>query len=255
MKRLFFILFLLSIPVLLLAAEPVREWTSINGQKIEATLDVSRLSDQEFVHLITTKGKRFNILFERLSQADQDYVKSVRKGNRSVDGSSNKNSRGIVVVPAGNRYALLIGVNQYAKPIQSLRYCVNDMELLADCIQKLGVPKENIILVTDNSSVDRLPTGAVIRRQIENITKLMENNDQLFVAFSGHGAMVDGKSYLCPSDTNLKDVSSIVSRDWVFEQLEKCKAKQKIFIIDACRNRLLPGFQYNYLGFRVLRGQ
>ena len=241
MKKILFLLLTLALPALLLAAEPVREWTSINGQKIEASLDVSRLSDPEFVHLINAKGKHFNIKLDRLSQADQDYVKSVRKGNRSVDGSSNKQSRGIVVVPAGNRYALLIGVNQYAKPIQSLRYCVNDMELLADCIQKLGVPKENIILVTDNSSVDRIPTGAVIRRQIENITKLMEDNDQLFVAFSGHGALVDGKSYLCPSDTNLKDKNSIVSRDWVFEQLEKCKAKQKIFIVDACRDELSFG--------------
>ena len=163
MKKILFLLLTLALPALLLAAEPVREWTSINGQKIEASLDVSRLSDPEFVHLINAKGKHFNIKLDRLSQADQDYVKSVRKGNRSVDGSSNKQSRGIVVVPAGNRYALLIGVNQYAKPIQSLRYCVNDMELLADCIQKLGVPKENIILVTDNSSVDRIPTGAVIR--------------------------------------------------------------------------------------------
>ncbi|MBR5161103.1 MAG: SUMF1/EgtB/PvdO family nonheme iron enzyme, partial [Thermoguttaceae bacterium] len=152
--------------------------------------------------------------------------------------NNNKAKRAIEIVPSGKRYALLIGVNKYASPVKSLQYCVKDMELLSEGFQKTGVPKENIILVTDASSLERRPTGGNIRRQIEAITTLMEPNDQLIVAFSGHGAMVDGKSYLCPSDTDLKDKNSLVSRDWVFEKLEKCKAKQKVFIIDACRNEI-----------------
>lgn len=55
------------------------------------------------------------------------------------------------------------------------------------------------------------------------------------------GVMVDGKSYLCPSDTDLENRDSIVSRDWAFEQLEKCAARQKIFIVDACRDEVLFG--------------
>ena len=247
MKKILFILLALAIPGLLLAEEPLREWTSPSGETIiKASLDESKLSDPENVYLLKD-GKRYKIPFENLSPADQNYVTKARNGGRRLNGNfgleevPKEDARGIEVVPAGKRYALLIGVNKYAKPIKSLQYCVKDMELLADSFQKSGMPKENIFLVTDDSPAERLPTGANIRRQIENITGIMEPSDQLIVAFSGHGVMVEGKSYLCPSDTDVKNKNTIVSRDWVFEQLEKCKAKQKIFIIDACRNEVSFG--------------
>ena len=149
--------------------------------------------------------------------------------------------RGMKVVPTGNRYALLIGVNQYARPIRFLRFCANDMKTLAESFQKIGVPEENIFLMTDDSEPERRPTRANIERQIESIAQLMGEEDQLTIAFSGHGVMVDGKSYLCPSDTDLENRDSIVSRDWAFEQLEKCAARQKIFIVDACRDEVAFG--------------
>ena len=248
MKKLLFILLTLAIPALLLAAEPVREWKSKSGKTIiEASLDNTKETDDPETVYLLKEGKRYKVPFKNLSQADQDYVTRYRQNSRNLDEDvgleldEDKDSRGIEVVPAGNRYALLIGVNEYVKPIKSLKYCVKDMELLSDSFQKLGVPKDNIFLVTDNSPAVRRPTGANIRRQIESVTSLMEPEDQLLIAFSGHGVMVEGKSYLCPSDTNLKDINSIVSRDWVFELLEKCKAKQKVFIIDACRNELTFG--------------
>ena len=241
-------MFLLAIPIFLWAAEPIREWKSKSGTTIiEASLDRTKETDDPDLVYLLKEGKRYKVPFKNLSQADQDYVTKFRKGGKNLDEDvgleldDDKDARGIKVVPAGNRYALLIGVNEYVKPIKSLQFCVKDMELLSDCFQKLGVPKDNIFLVTDNSSAVRRPTGANIRRQIESVTSLMAPEDQLLIAFSGHGVMVKDKSYLCPSDTNLKDINSIVSRDWVFEQLEKCKAKQKVFIIDACRNELTFG--------------
>ena len=243
MKKALFILLAVSIPVLLLAAEPVREWKSKNGQTTKAAFDPARDTDPAIVPLIIN-GKKYKVQFDNLSKVDQEYVTKVRESARSLDDGfplEEDDDRGVKVVPAGNRYALLIGVNKYVKPIKSLKYCVKDMELLADCFQKLGVPKENIFLVTDDSSAERLPTGANIRRQIESVTKLMEREDQLFIAFSGHGVMVQDKSYLCPNDANLKDINTVVSREWVFEQLDKCKAKQKVFLIDACRSELTFG--------------
>ncbi|MBQ3348855.1 MAG: SUMF1/EgtB/PvdO family nonheme iron enzyme [Thermoguttaceae bacterium] len=258
MKKILFILFALAIPVLLLAAEPVREWKSKSGKTIvEAKFDVAGDSDPETVYLLKD-GKRFKVPFDKLSKADQDYVTQVRKNGRNLDDDvlleevPMENSRGIEIVPVGNRYALLIGVNEYNKPIRSLRYCVNDMKLLAEIFEKNEIPKENIFLVTDDSPSERRPTGANIRQQIEIVTQLMGANDQLTVAFAGHGVKVKDKSYLCPSDTNLKDINSIVSRDWVFEQLEKCKAKQKVFIVDACRDEVAFGDQRSLSGARTL---
>ena len=41
MKRILFILLTLALPVLLLAAEPVRIWTSKDGQMIRTALDLT----------------------------------------------------------------------------------------------------------------------------------------------------------------------------------------------------------------------
>lgn len=236
------------IPALALAVEPVREWKSKSGKPIiEASLDLSTNSDRETVYL-RKDGKKYQIPFKNLSAADRAYVTQARANERSLAEDvgltevEDVNARAILPVPAGNRYALLIGVNRYARPIRSLEFCVNDMNLLAEILESVGASKENIFLMTDESdSVELQPTGANIRRQIESITRLMDENDQLTIAFSGHGVMIDDKSYLCPRDTDLEDQASVVSRDWAFEQLERCRAKQKIFIIDACRNELSFG--------------
>ena len=245
-------------------SEPIRIWSTQSGKVIRASLDVEDDSDPDTVYLLKD-GKRYKIPLRVLSLEDQAYVIKVRGNGKGIDEDadfelvednadslSTGDSRSMRVVPAGNRYALLIGVNEYSKPIKSLQFCVSDMELLAQCFERNGVPKDNIILVTDNSPSEFRPTGANIRRQIENITQLMQSNDQLIVAFSGHGAMVDGASYLCPCDANLDDRNTIIPRDWAFAQLEKCKAKQKIFIIDACRDEVAFGSQKALRGAKSL---
>ncbi|MBR6436021.1 MAG: caspase family protein, partial [Thermoguttaceae bacterium] len=239
MKKILFFLLSLAIPALLLAVEPVREWKSQSGETlVKGFLDSPRESDDpEMVYLF----KRVKVPFNKLSKEDQDYVLKARAGARGVDDKGKQTEdapRGMQIVSSNNRYALLIGVNEYAAPIKSLNYCVQDMTYLAECFKKLGFQDSNIFLVTDDSPAARRPTGANIRNQIETITNMMRPGDQLIVAFSGHGVMVDGKNYLCPSDTNLEDKNSIVSREWVFDQLEKSKARQKIFFVDACRNEI-----------------
>ena len=163
-----------------------------------------------------------------------------------------KSSKGMEVISKANRYALLIGVNTYNAPIRSLHYCKTDMRVLSECFQKIGFPKENIFLMTDDSEGVYMPTGGNIRRQIESVTSLMTEEDFLFVAFSGHGAEVNGEAYLCPSDTSLNSVSSLVSRDWAFAELDKCKASQKIFLVDACRNEVVGGGGKSLSGARTL---
>ncbi len=255
MKKFILWCLLFLLPALVFAVEPVREWKSKSGKTIiSASMDTENDPEPSTVYLLK-EGKRFKIPFANLSGEDQKYVTQTREkaassrtmeedfGLEEVGSETETGSfdRGVAIVEKGNRYALLIGVNQYAKPIRSLRFCMNDMKTLAASFQKIGVPEENIFLMTDDSEPERRPTRANIERQIESITQLMGEGDQLTIAFSGHGVMVDGKSYLCPSDTDLEKRDSIVSRDWAFEQLEKCAARQKIFIVDACRDEVSFG--------------
>ncbi len=43
-------------------------------------------------------------------------------------------------------------------------------------------------------------------------------------------------SYLCPTDAKLDDQSTLISLDWVYQQMQKCQADLKLMIMDACRN-------------------
>ena len=259
MKKTLILLLAVLLPCLGFAEEASRTWKSKSGKTIiEAVWDSENDPDAETVFFLKD-GKRFKVPFRKLSDDDQKYVTNGRekKSSRSTEEDFGleevtASSKGLEVIPTSNRYALLIGVNTYYKPIRSLRYCKTDMQVLSECFQKIGFPKENIFLMTDDSEGVYQPTGANIRRQIESVTSLMTENDLLFVAFSGHGAEVEGEAYLCPSDTSLNSVSSLVSREWAFTELDQCKAGQKIFLVDACRDEVVMGGGKSLSGARTL---
>ena len=152
--------------------------------------------------------------------------------------------RAMQVVPTSQRYALLIGVNKYPdeKLLKTLPSAVKDMTDLAETLEKFAeFPKENITLMTDDSPENLLPTRENIQKQINKIRDKLTKNDLLIVAFSGHGVTIDytderaARPYFCVRDTDLPDIETLLSRDWVFEQIDKCKADRKIFFCDACR--------------------
>ena len=51
-------------------------------------------------------------------------------------------AKGMTVIPAAQRHALLIGINGYAAPVTPLKFCVKDMQDLAAELEKVGFPKE-----------------------------------------------------------------------------------------------------------------
>ena len=246
MKKILFILLTLAIPSLLLAAEPVREWKNKSGKTIiEASLDSMRKTDDPEQVYLLKDGKRYKVPLNSLSKTDQDYVTKVRQGGRGFDdGWRNGESRAMQIVPASRRFALLIGVNAYPKEekLKTLPSAVKDMTDLADALEKFaGFPRENIVLMTDKSPENLLPTLANIQQQIAKIRVTLTQNDLLIVAFSGHGVTIDytddrdARPYFCVRDTDLPDIDTLLSRNWVFEQIDKCKADRKIFFCDACR--------------------
>ena len=53
--------------------------------------------------------------------------------------------------------------------------------------------------------------------------------------FAGHGVEIDGEAYLVPIEGELGVAASLIPLKWVYQQLEQCKARQKLFIVDVCR--------------------
>ena len=251
MKKFILVFILFLLPVLVLAEEAVRTWTTSAGKEMPGVWEIEKDTDEEKIH-IRSNGKLYRVKVEKLSEADQTYIAEKRAASRSIDDDAfeevveepEAGEKAIVVADReglreeAHRYALLIGVNEYNKPISSLKFCMNDMKYLAETFEAIGFQRENITLMTDESASDLRPTKNNILNQVEMLCEMMSPEDLLIIAFSGHGVMVDGKAYLCPGDANAENADSLVSRDWVYEQLETSQAAQKLMIVDACRNEI-----------------
>lgn len=148
--------------------------------------------------------------------------------------------RGMQVVPKSQRYALLIGINEYNKPFTPLKYCDADMKALEKVLLQLDFPQENIVRLSSSArDASHLPTKANILYHARLLAEEVDKNGIFIVAFSGHGASFGDESYFCPMDTVNKDISSLVKRSDVYGIVEKCPAKQKLVFVDACRNSLV----------------
>ena len=103
-----------------------------------------------------------------------------------------------------NRWAILIGVDDYID-FADLNYCGADMTALQKQLIASGFDERQIFLLNDNvKSKKDLPLKANIDKQIATVLKLVEPDDLVLLAFSGHGVQLGTTAYLCPTDAKLK---------------------------------------------------
>ena len=140
------------------------------------------------------------------------------------------------------RWAILVGVNRYEdqQGIGSLRYCVQDVNLLSEVLTGPlgGFDAKNVLAVTDDAANPmHRPTYSNLVTMIPRWLEDVGPEDDVLIAFSGHGLEEDGQCYLLPGDAKrgnlrLTSVSVPQLRRW----LEACKAKRKLLILDACHS-------------------
>jgi hypothetical protein len=87
---------------------------------------------------------------------------------------------------------------------------------------------------------------SVIESTIKDFLETSRAQDRVIVFFAGHGAYLEEQkqSYLLPIDANVKNVDSMVPLKWVYDQMAKCPAQQKILILDVFRYSPSRGFEY-----------
>jgi Tfp pilus assembly protein PilF len=151
--------------------------------------------------------------------------------------------------PGGQKYAFLVGVRRYnaAGGLRSLHYTEADMIDLARVLRANGYRAENVILMTQTTAAaqgDRFqPQAARIRKELRQLLKDRSPSDTVLVAFSGHGIQLKSNDefYFCPQDTDLSDARTLVSLTDVYRELERCPARLKILMADACRTDPFKG--------------
>jgi uncharacterized caspase-like protein len=144
--------------------------------------------------------------------------------------------------PAGEQVALLVGVRKYnPEELRDLPYAEADVEGLARTLRATGYPAENVVLMTQPAAARDLrfaPEAAKVRRELALLLQNRTKDDTVLVAFAGHGVQFQGDDghYFCPADARLGDRSTLVALSEVYRELERCPARVKLLLVDACRN-------------------
>jgi len=132
--------------------------------------------------------------------------------------------------PTGERWALLVGINDY-QALGKLDTCRADAEGLAKVLtEKCGYREDRVALLVDGAGGEE-PTSAAIRRRIIQFARLAAEDDTILFFFSGHGVTREGQGYIVPLDG---DAMTGIALDWVKETLLSSKAASKIMVLDAC---------------------
>jgi len=140
---------------------------------------------------------------------------------------------------SGNKWAILIGVDRYHESLGSLKYAGADCRALRDTLVSgsLGFPNDQVLLLDDSADADHRPAFANIHSFLGSWLSAPKEDDLVFVYFAGHGRLVDGKTYLVPGDATLSSIHTLgIPLSNVQDVLERCKAKRKLLVLDACHS-------------------
>ena len=144
-----------------------------------------------------------------------------------------------MVKNASDRWAVLIGVNGYHESLGRLKYSVNDCRRLAEVLTTGddAFPDDHVLVLADDEDADRKPTYGNIHSWLASWLAQPDEDDTVLVFFAGHGREMDGKCYLVPADATLQTIHVAgIPVPYVQELLNRCKARQKVLVLDACHS-------------------
>ncbi|KAK5991725.1 Metacaspase-7 [Cladobotryum mycophilum] len=100
-----------------------------------------------------------------------------------------------------NRWALLVGIDQYSSGTKSLKGCVNDVQETRALLQShIGIPPQNITALLapqgseESSDPAAWPTKANFIQAITRIRQCAQPGDLVYIHYSGHGDRVPTSS-------------------------------------------------------------
>ncbi len=138
-------------------------------------------------------------------------------------------------------YALIIGIDNYNDPrIPDLSYCKNDAKEILDSLLEHGWREEEITIYRDSEA-----TKDAILSTLNSMVQRAQENDYIFVYYSGHGTYVSDSSgdeddgtdeAIIPVDYNSGDISTLIFDDELGESFSECKTEKGIFIFDSCNS-------------------
>jgi len=96
---------------------------------------------------------------------------------------------------------------------------------------KSGAPKEP----PPRQSTARPTSKTIIEQTVTKFLNTCRPQDRAVVLFVGHVVELDEQAYLVPLEGELTAKENLIPVTWLYQNLEKCPARQKVLILDTCR--------------------
>lgn len=171
------------------------------------------------------------------------FTASVIKGQPKGRGLGVSNSPVKELPSTSKRYAIVIGVDQYADTqITTLGGASNDAKALATALtQYAGFPAEQVTLLASDQPAERQPTRGNILRRLSNLAAVIPRDGLLLLSFAGHGIERGGQAFLLPSDSQVSNDVDLLEQtainvSQIKDRIKKIGVTQVVLILDACRN-------------------
>jgi hypothetical protein len=160
------------------------------------------------------------------------------------------------------RRALLISVNNYlmfntvhygsAQDAFKRGYPGSSTGVLRDRLTRppMNFPATQVVELSDGVPEGKAVKAhttqkSVLETTIKDFVDTSREQDRIVLLFAGHATYLDEakKAYLIPLDGNISEPDTLLPLSWVYDQLAKCKAQQKVLILDVFRYSPSRGFE------------
>ena len=142
--------------------------------------------------------------------------------------------------------AITIGINEYSY-LRPLNYAVRDADSMnrffsaeMDFHRLYHFTDRSLPIVQDYGPVqDSKPTGSTLRRFLRTRfdAPFLQDGDNLWFFFAGHGVRHEGRDYLMPVDADPDDLEqSAIPIQYISQRLRRSGADNIILLVDACRS-------------------
>ena len=149
-------------------------------------------------------------------------LKKINKGHIALE-------NGVEIGLCGEKtYLITIGINNY-KNISPLKNAISDSKKIANKIESNCKNTKSYTLQNANKKS--------IMNTLKSVVKKATTKDSVIFYFSGHGLMIQNRSYIIPINANYKKRYSLIDIDTIKNTLESKKIKSGLMIFDAGRSR------------------
>ena len=108
------------------------------------------------------------------------------------------------------KWALLVGINNYPNDISPRRYCVADVEAFRRALVNVaGFKEDKIFLMTDGMTDRMEPTHINVIARLGILSHQVKADDTFVFYFSGHGIFNNGNSFLLAANSDTTTIDTL----------------------------------------------